>query len=384
MEEEEYYGGRLGPVVIIVGAGPAGLATAACLSVLCIPFVVLERDDCIASLWRRRTYDRLSLHLAKRFCQLPHVPHPAGSPTFIPRADFIRYLDAYAAGFGIRPRLGVAVESAVFNHGEGKWVVTARSVATGEETEFTGRFLVVATGENSEPYVPEFAGMESFSGEAVHSVSYKNGAKYEGKSVLVVGCGNSGMEIAYDLCNHGAFTSISVRSKMQFHVVTKEIIHKGMLLLKHNILPLSLVDKLVIFLMKLKHGDLSKYGIERPKEGPFFLKETTGRSPVIDVGTVRRIKSGEIKVLPGILRIEGSLVKFTNGASLFFDAIIFATGYKSLANKWLKDENNLLNERGLPRRRFSDHWKGEKGVYCAGRAVNDSISSRSDFGSKLN
>ena len=81
---------------------------------------------------------------------------------------------------------------------------------------------------------------------------------------------------------------------LQFHVVTKEMIYLGMILLKY--LPLFLVDALVLLLVKFRFGDLSKYGIVRPKKGPFFLKATEGRSPVIDVGTVGKIKAGEIQV----------------------------------------------------------------------------------------
>jgi len=73
-------------VVAIVGVGPSGLAAVACLNCLGIANIVLEREDCSASLWRNRSYDRLKLHLAKQFCELPHMPFPSNSPTFVPRA----------------------------------------------------------------------------------------------------------------------------------------------------------------------------------------------------------------------------------------------------------------------------------------------------------
>ncbi|XP_020590753.1 probable indole-3-pyruvate monooxygenase YUCCA11 isoform X1 [Phalaenopsis equestris] len=360
--------------VIIIGAGPAGLSTAACLSVLSIPYVILERDSCIASLWRRRAYNRLKLHLAKRFCQLPHMPYPAGTPTYIPKDRFIEYLDDYAARFDVRPEFGCFVESAVYREGEGEWGVRVRRV-NGEEREYVGGYVVVATGENGAPHVPEFEGMGGFEGEVVHSADYKSGDRYKGMRVLVVGCGNSGMEIAYDLASHGAFTYVCARSK--FHVMSKEMIYWGMVLLDRK-MPLWIVDKFCVFLSELRYGDLSKFGIIRPKDGPFFLKATLGKSPVIDVGTVHKIKTGEIQVLPGISYFEGgNCVKFTNGASHRFDAILFATGYKSIANKWVQDETNFLNEQGLPAKKFPDHWKGENGIYSAGlsRRGLDGIAS---------
>ncbi|URE10815.1 flavin-containing monooxygenase [Musa troglodytarum] len=72
-------------LVVIVGAGPSGLAVTACLFLLSVPFVILEKEDCVASLRRKRSYDRLKLHLTKQYCALPHMPHPATTPTFIPR-----------------------------------------------------------------------------------------------------------------------------------------------------------------------------------------------------------------------------------------------------------------------------------------------------------
>lgn len=198
--------------VIIVGAGPAGLATAACLKKLSIPHIVLEKEECLASLWRNRSYDRLHLHLAKEFCALPYAPHSAASPTYIPKDAFIRYLDDYALRFGISPRYRRCVEAARFDDAEGKWRVVARHEGSGEVEEFKAAFLVVASGDNAEACVPVIPGKEVFGGEIVHSREYKSGKKYEGKEVLVVGCGNSGMEIAYDVSNYGGHASIVVRS----------------------------------------------------------------------------------------------------------------------------------------------------------------------------
>lgn len=104
-----------------------------------------------------------------------------------------------------------------------------------------------------------------------------------------------------------------------------------------NYLPVHVVDTLITFSAKLKYGDLSKYGIYRPKEGPLHLKNISGRSAVIDVGTVEKIKEGAIKVIPSdITRIKKKNVIFDNKMEKEFDAIVFATGYKSVANGWLK------------------------------------------------
>ncbi|MQL91993.1 hypothetical protein Taro_024616 [Colocasia esculenta] len=318
--------------VVIVGGGPAGIAVSAGLNHLSIPNIVLEKEDCYAPLWKKWAYDRLKLHIGKQYCELPLMPHPGSAPTFLSKDEFIAYLDAYVARFGVRPLCGKSVESASFDAGRGVWTVTARDVATGEEGTYVSRFLVVATGENSEGVVPEVPGLGSFPGDVLHSGRYKSGDKYAGKRVLVVGSGNSGMEIAFDLCNHGAKTAISIRGP--FHVVSKEIVYLGMALGRY--ISLQLVDALALLLCKLQYGDLSEFGIVRPAEGPFALKAKTGRSPVIDVGTVGKIKSGEIEVMKVVSKVKGDEVTFADGRTRSFDAIIFATGYKSMARKWLK------------------------------------------------
>ncbi|KAJ8762953.1 hypothetical protein K2173_023082 [Erythroxylum novogranatense] len=349
-------------MVIIVGAGPAGLATSACLNNLNVPNVLLEREDCFASLWRKRAYDRLKLHLAKQFCELPHMPYPPGTPTFVPKDGFISYLEKYVSKFEIKPKYNRCVESAFHDDVAGKWVVTARDRITDELEVYSAKFLVVATGENSDGFVPKVPGLECFDGKYIHSNKYDNGKIYEGKQVLVVGSGNSGMEIAYDLYNWGAITSVVVRSPV--HVTTKEVVYLGMWLLRY--LPVKFVDFITMAITKVMFGNLSKYGIIKPKEGPFYLKKTTRRSPIIDVGTLEKIKSGAVEVLPAVESIKGKKVRFRNGKSKEFDVIIFATGYRSTVLNWLKGGYDLFNEDGMPRHTFPNHWKGENGLYCAG------------------
>lgn len=203
--------------VLIVGAGPAGLATAACLSKHSIPYLIVEREDCSASLWRNRTYDRLKLHLAKEFCSLPYMPYPPNTPTYVPRVEFVKYLDRYIQHFDIQPRFCTEVVSAEYDVGSKCWAVVARNTVSGAEMRCEARYLVVATGENGVGRIPAIPGAESFPGEAIHSSIYKSGRSYAGQRVLVVGSGNSGMEIAYDLANHDADTAIVVRSPVRIY-----------------------------------------------------------------------------------------------------------------------------------------------------------------------
>lgn len=204
-----------GPV--IVGAGPSGLATAACLREQGVPFVVLERAECIASLWQKRTYDRLKLHLPKQFCQLPKLPFPEDFPEYPSKRQFIEYLENYAKKFEINPNFNECVQSARYEGTSGLWrvktVSTNGSVKT--EVEYICRWLVVATGENAECVMPNIDGLSEFCGEEVlHACDYKSGEKLKGKKILVVGCGNSGMKVSLDLCIHTASPSMVVCSSV--------------------------------------------------------------------------------------------------------------------------------------------------------------------------
>lgn len=216
VDHEDFFSSRRciwvnGPV--IVGAGPSGLATAACLREQGVPFVVLERSDCIASLWQKRTYDRLKLHLPKQFCQLPKLPFPEDFPEYPTKKQFIEYLESYARRFEINPQFNECVQSARYDETSGLWRVKTVS-SNRNEVEYICRWLVVATGENSECVMPEIEGLSEFKGDVINACDYKSGENFRGKKVLVVGCGNSGMELSLDLSNHHASPSMVVRSSV--------------------------------------------------------------------------------------------------------------------------------------------------------------------------
>ena len=142
------------------------------------------------------------------------MPMPASYPKYSSRIQFVQYLTEYVSRFGIRPAYNRLVGSASFDEVSEKLKVKVRIVTGGSDEfeEYSGRFLVVASGETSDAFVPEVEGLSSFQGEFLHSTQYKCGKEYAGKNVLVVGSGNSGMEIALDLANYGSKTSIVFRS----------------------------------------------------------------------------------------------------------------------------------------------------------------------------
>nr|XP_029122962.1 indole-3-pyruvate monooxygenase YUCCA8 [Elaeis guineensis] len=350
---------------IIVGAGPSGLAVAASLHRLSVPSIILERSDGIADLWRHRAYGRLFLHLPKAFCQLPHLAFPAHFPTYPSKADFVQYLHSYAHHFSLHPIFGCTVVAAHFDPAVSLWRVTTPEELL-EVVEYVSPWLVVATGENAEPVVPKLKGREEFKGSMLHSSEYKSGKEYKGKRVLVVGCGNSGMDLCLDLCEHGAMPFMSVRSAV--HVLPREMFGTStfglaMKLLKW--LPLRMVDRFLLTVARMVIGNTEKYGLKRPELGPLELKNITGKTPVLDVGALTLIRNGRIQIVLEVESLTSNGAKFVDGREMGYDSVVFATGYRSNVTTWLQD-SDFISEGGKPKTPFPRGWKGKNGLYCVG------------------
>ncbi|GAB2295333.1 Probable indole-3-pyruvate monooxygenase YUCCA3 [Dionaea muscipula] len=402
-----------GPV--IVGAGPSGLAVAAGLKLRGVPFVILERANCIASLWQHRTYDRLKLHLPKKFCQLPYFPFPQDFPEYPSKDQFINYLESYARHFGIKPQLNESIELAKFDETLGLWRIKSTVSASGTSRQYICQWIVAATGENAEKVEPEFLGIHKFGGDVIHASDYKSGGKYQGKRVLVVGSGNSGMEVSLDLCHHNAIpfmvvrSSVSIKSRnliafsfkfpsvtylniiyAQVHVLPKSVLGKSTIelaMLLGKWLPFRLVDMILVLVANIMFGKTEKYGLRRPCVGPLQLKNSKGKTPVLDLGTLSKIKSGDIKILPDIKGFSRGKVQLVNGETLDIDSVVLSTGYCSNVPSWLKGSEFFSNS-GLPKTPFPNGWKGEHGLYAVGftmrgisGATEDAIRVAGDIGS---
>jgi indole-3-pyruvate monooxygenase len=328
--------------VIILGAGPSGLAAAACLREKGVPFIVLERAGAVGSTWRNH-YERLHLHTIKQFSALPGLPWPSTVPMYPSREEVVAYLERYAARFQIAPRFGCEVKSA--RHDGSRWIVRA-----GEE-ELRAPALIVATGYNRVPKQPTWPGQDRFRGSILHSSAYKNGASHRGKSALVVGIGNSGGEIAIDLWEHGATTAISVRSPI--HVVPRDLFGlpaqvNSLFLLGR--LPPKIADRIANALLSRVLGDLSRYGLPRPELGPVSQVLEKGRIPLLDIGTVELVKQGLIKIFPAPRELTETGVVFTDGREIPVDVIVLATGYRAALEDVLENAERYVDERGYPRR----------------------------------
>lgn len=306
--------------VLIIGAGPAGLAVAACLKQQNIDFILLERSAQVGSSWRNH-YHRLHLHTAKGFSGLPDMPFPVDYPRYPSRQQVIDYLDAYAAHFELNPIFNQTV-TAVFEQ-NGRW-----QTQTNDAT-YTSDFVVMATGLNQVPTIPTFADQEQFKGQILHSSRYTNGAAYRGQNVLIVGFGNSGAEIALDAYEYGAKVGLSVRSPVNVIFQERFGIPLQLMTIMMNPLPAPMIDMLTTPLVNLTFGNLAPYGLQKPPYGSAHQVRRHLKIPVIDPGIIKKIKSREIKVYPGIERFTPDGIVFTDGTTHPFDVVVLATGFRT-------------------------------------------------------
>ena len=304
---------------LVIGAGPAGLAVAACLKGRGVPSIVIERGAAVAAGWRRH-YDRLHLHTAARHSSLPGLAFPAGTPRYPSRDQMVGYLEAYARRFGIVPHLGEEVVS--LQPRDGEWIA---KTSTGL---YRSRTVVVATGMNAIPWMPAWPGEERFRGQILHSLEFRNGEPFRGKRVLVVGFGNSAGEIAIDLHEHGAHPTMAVRSPV--NIVPRDIlgipISSVSLLLSR--VPTRLADALAPGISRLATGDIGRFGLTRARVSPMTQIRVHARIPLIDIGTLELIRRGHIEIRPDIRSIAEHEVTFAGGVRGEFDAIVAATGFR--------------------------------------------------------
>ncbi|HEX6540152.1 MAG TPA: NAD(P)/FAD-dependent oxidoreductase [Ktedonobacterales bacterium] len=309
-------GERASDPVLIVGAGPAGLAAAACLKQRKVPIRIFEAGDSPAYTWRR-LYDRLHLHTVRPLSGLPGYPMPRRFPRYPAREQVVEYLDTYARHFGLVIETGMPVERAALD--EDGWRVGTPLGA------HTGRALVSATGIFSNPMQAHYPGEESFQGQIAHSAEYRNATPFAGQRVLLIGVGNSGAEIAVDLAEHGAHPTISIRAGA--NVVPRQLAGIPIQRWAHFIthLPPSVTQRVLApVMLRQAVRRQTQAGVPRPTVG---ILEKPG-VPVIGLELLQHARAGAIAIRPAVERFTERGVRFVDGHEEPFDCVLVATGYR--------------------------------------------------------
>ncbi|MFF8402640.1 flavin-containing monooxygenase [Streptomyces sp. NPDC015684] len=327
--------------VYVIGAGPGGLAAAYALRARGIRAVVLEKADRVGASWRGH-YDRLHLHTTRRLSGLPGLAMPRRFGRWVSRDNVVRYLEKYAEHHELEIVTGVEVHR-VERTGDGTgWLLHASG-----GRELTGSAVVVATGFNHTPRIPDWPGREGYDGDFRHAGEYRDAEPYAGRDVLVVGVGNTGAEIAVDLAEGGA-ARVRLAVRTAPHILRRSTLgwaaqYTGVLVRR---LPVGLVDRLAGPVGRMSTPDLSAQGLPRPDTG-LYTRVKQGAIPVQDVGLIDAVRRGKVEVVAAVEAFEDGKVVLADGSRLSPDAVIAATGY-TRALDGLVGHLGVLDERGRP------------------------------------
>ncbi len=286
-----------------------------------VPAVVLEQSSRVGASWRGH-YDRLHLHTARTLSDLPGLGLPRSHGRWVPRDGVVSYLEEYSERNGLDVRFDTAVLR-VERH-DGGWLLF-----TGRDEQIEADQVVMATGYNRRPFLPEWKGRDEYTGEFVHAASYRSAAPYRGKHVLVVGAGNSGAEIAVDLVEGGAASvRLSVRTPPQIFPRQALGIPAQAIAIGLPHLPIPVGDRILAALQRLFVGDLSRYGMPKPDRRPYSDYLRRDVIPILDVGLVKLLKQHAVEIVAGVQAFDGTRVLLTDGSHIPAGAVIAATGYR--------------------------------------------------------
>ncbi|MGW3328314.1 flavin-containing monooxygenase [Streptomyces virginiae] len=355
--------------VYVIGAGPGGLAAAAALRARGVRAVVVEKSDGVGASWRRH-YDRLRLHTTRRLSALPGLPMPRRFGRWVSRDDVVRYLEKYAEFHELELVTGVEVtriepatpdpEGENGTGDEGGWILHASG-----GRELAAAAVVVATGFNHTPALPDWPGRDAYEGRLLHAREYRNPQPYAGRDVLVVGVGNTGAEIAVDLVEGGA-ARVRLAVRTAPHIMRRSTAgwpaqRSGILVRR---LPAWFVDRLGALVAKASVPDLSAYGLPRPTTG-LYSRVKQGSIPVQDVGLIDAVRGGKVEPVAAVEAFDGAEVVLADGSRITPDAVIAATGYRRALEE-LVGHLGVLDERGRPRTHGARSPEQARGLYFTG------------------
>ena len=303
---------------MVVGAGPAGLAAAGTLRRAGADPLVVDAADAVAAAWRQR-HDHLHLNTHRMFSHQPGARIPRRCGPFPARDDYVAYLQDYAAP--MRLRLGTRIGRA--DPIEGGWQLAANG------GQLTTVHAVIATGPDAVPVMPTWPGLATFGGTVLHASQFRNVADVAGRDVLVVGPGNSGVDLLGHLARSDAGKLwLSARSGMNITPLRLAGVplHPVSLAARH--LPIRWQDTTARVIQRLAFGDLSRLGYPRSRLGAFTRQATDDVTIAVDDGFAHALRTGRITMKPAIGHFDGPRACFTDGTSCTPDVLICATGYR--------------------------------------------------------
>ena len=342
---------------IVCGAGASGLAAAAVLERNGVRCLVLESGDHVGASWRGR-YEGLRLNTLGWMSTMPGYHAGRRLRRFPSRDEWVSYLERYAGHFQLRVLFGSEARR-IERAGE-EWRV---ETSTGS---LSAPLVVIATGYDRLPVIPDWPGRETFSGELMHSSEYRDARPFRGRDVLVVGPNVTGSELAFFLARDGAArVRVSVRTpptilrRCRFGVPLNPsalILHR---------LPAAIGDRAAALSQRTTFGDLSPYGLPRPELGLVSTNRKLHRGPAIDDGFVDAVKEGKVEIVGAVEGLAGPDVILSDGEQITPDVVIAATGYQRGLERLVGDLG-VLDEEGMPRFLGPDTHPDAPGLHFVG------------------
>jgi putative flavoprotein involved in K+ transport len=343
--------------VAVIGAGPAGRAAAATLGREGIDTVVLEQAGAVGTSWLGH-YDRLHLHTVRWLSGLPGFAIPRSYGRWVARDDVQRYLQRYAHHHRLRVRLDTPVTA--LQREQAGWRLTTGA------GRIDAACVVIATGYNKAPALPDWPGRDTFSGTLLHASQYRNPTPYVDRDVLVVGPGNSGAEIAHDLGDGGAaHVWLAVRQPPNILRRATAGVPSQVLGIAMRRMPGPFVDRAALVMQRISFGDLTPYGLAPSTVGPASRLRNDGQIPLLDVGLVSSIKHGRVHVVGPVTGFDGADVLLGDGERLQPDVVIAATGYRRALEPLVGDLGVLL-PNGRPKINGAKTLPNAQGLYFIG------------------
>jgi cation diffusion facilitator CzcD-associated flavoprotein CzcO len=314
------------PRVCVIGAGSSGIATAKVLHERGIEFDCFELSDRVGGNWvfRNRngvsaSYRSLHINTSRQRMEFSDFPMPDHLPDFARHDQIAAYFDAYVDHFGFREQITFETGvDRVHRREDGTFDIT---LSTGETRTYDA--VCVANGHHWDPRFPEpaFPGAETFTGQQMHSHSYTDESQLVGKRVVVLGMGNSAMDIAVDASYHAKETYLAARRGA--HVVPKYIFGRPYdQFAGAEWIPAWVRWPLARVMFKTYTGAMTRYGLQAP-DHKFAQAHPTMSSRILD-----RLAHGAVTPKPNIDRLDGDRVYFTDGSHVEADLVIYCTGYK--------------------------------------------------------
>jgi len=307
----------------VIGAGPAGLAGARNLAKRGIEFVGFEIHTGVGGLWdidspKSTMYESAHLISSRTTTAYDEFPMSEDVADYPSHWEMRTYFNDYADTFDLRKHYRFETEVTRAEPDGDSWLITSRG-KDGEEVTEAYAGIIIANGILSEPSIPEFEG--EFTGELLHTSSYKKPEIFKGKRVLIVGAGNSGCDIAVDAVHYAKSVDMSMRSGYWFF--PKYIFGKPSDTLNEGkALPAWIKTRVDGRAIRLITGNPARLGFPEP-EGKIY--ET---HPVMNTLVLYHAGHGDIKIRKNVERFDGSEVKFVDGTSHEYDMVMLATGYK--------------------------------------------------------